>query len=112
MRLVQDAWKTDARNKADIGLAVEIDPDGKLATLDVESLTGYGVSKPLRIGAQMERTEASVELLPNPGLKEKAEQGMPSDELAQLDRIDAMLDFKEANKAPKAVFGGLNKRNK
>lgn len=102
---MQDAWKTDARNKEDIGLAVEIDPDGKLATLDEQSLTGYGVSKPLRIGAQMERTEATVELLPNPGLKEKAEQGMPSDELAQLDRIDAMLDFKDSNQAAKPTAG-------
>lgn len=49
----QDAWRLDARSKEDIGLAVEIDPDGKAATLDSESLTGYGVSKPLRIGAQV-----------------------------------------------------------
>lgn len=49
----QEAWKLDARSKEDVGLAVEIDPDGKAATLDSESLTGYGVSKPLRIGAQV-----------------------------------------------------------
>lgn len=49
----QDAWRLDARSKEDIGLAVELDPDGKAATLDSESLTGYGVSKPLRIGAQV-----------------------------------------------------------
>lgn len=72
-----------------------------MATLDESSLTGYGVSKPLRIGAQMERTEAKVDLMPNPGLKEKAEQGMPADELTLLDRIDAMLDFKDASKSSK-----------
>lgn len=49
----QDAWKQDSRSQEDIGLAVEIDPDGKAATLDADSLTGYGVSKPLRIGAQV-----------------------------------------------------------
>lgn len=49
----QEAWKRDARSQEDIGLAVEIDPDGKAATLDSDSLTGYGVSKPLRIGAQV-----------------------------------------------------------
>lgn len=49
----QEAWKLDARSNEDIGLAVEIDPDGKAATLESESLTGYGVSKPLRIGAQV-----------------------------------------------------------
>lgn len=51
----QDAWKQDARSKEDIALAVEIDPDGKAATLDSESLTGYGVSKPLLIGAQVRK---------------------------------------------------------
>lgn len=50
---VQEAWKQDSRSQEDIGLAVEIDPDGKAATLDGESLTGFGVSKPLRIGAQV-----------------------------------------------------------
>lgn len=49
----QEAWRLDSRSTEDIGLAVEIDPDGKAATLDSESLTGYGVSKPLRIGAQV-----------------------------------------------------------
>lgn len=53
LRYEQEAWKRDARSQEDIGLAVEIDPDGKAATLDSDSLTGYGVSKPLRIGAQV-----------------------------------------------------------
>lgn len=52
-RAPQEAWRLDSRSTEDIGLAVEIDPDGKAATLDSESLTGYGVSKPLRIGAQV-----------------------------------------------------------
>lgn len=34
-------------------MVAEVDPDGKAATLDSGSLTGYGVSKPLRIGAQV-----------------------------------------------------------
>lgn len=49
----QTAWKQDQRSQEDIGVAVEIDPDGKAATLDAASLTGYGVSKPLLIGGQV-----------------------------------------------------------
>lgn len=49
----------------------------------------------------MERTEAAIELLTNPQLKEKAQQSLPSEGVAQLERVDAMLDYKEA-KAPKA----------
>eukprot|EP00752_Nemacystus_decipiens_P001913 g1842.t2 len=102
--LTKDAWRLDARSKEDIGLAVEIDPDGKAATLDSESLTGYGVSKPLRIGAQLERTEAAVELVVNPQLKERAEQALPNEGIQQLERVDAMLDYKET-KAPKGARG-------
>eukprot|EP00904_Undaria_pinnatifida_P009462 jgi/Undpi1/5646/HiC_scaffold_2.g00921.m1 len=102
--LTKEAWRLDSRSTEDIGLAVEIDPDGKAATLDSESLTGYGVSKPLRIGAQLERTEASVELLTNPQLKERAQQVLPSEGLEQLQRVDAMLDYKES-KAPKGPRG-------
>lgn len=50
----------------------------------------------------MERTEAAIELLTNPLLKEKAQQSLPSEGIAQLQRVDAMLDYKEAN-APKAA---------
>ncbi|CAM9642442.1 unnamed protein product [Ectocarpus sp. 12 AP-2014] len=103
--LTKDAWRLDSRSKEDIGLAVEIDPDGRAATLDSESLTGYGVSKPLRIGAQLERTEAAVELVSNPQLKERAEQALPNEGIQQLERVDAMLDYKEA-KAPKGGKAG------
>lgn len=40
---------------------------------------------------QLERTEASVELLTNPQLKERAQQVLPSEGLEQLQRVDAML---------------------
>lgn len=46
------------------------------------------------LGAQMERTEASVELLTNPQLKEKAQQVLPAEGLDQLQRVDAMLGEK------------------
>ena len=39
----------------------------------------------------MERTEASVELLTNPQLKERAQQVLPAEGLDQLQRVDAML---------------------
>lgn len=49
---------------------------------------------------QAARTEARVELQPNPMLKEKAEEMLPPEAVAQLDRVDALLDFKEANANP------------
>lgn len=55
---LQAAWKKDARSQQEIALAVEIDPDGKAATLDSESLSGYGVSKPIVIGGQVRRALA------------------------------------------------------
>lgn len=51
----------------------------------------------------MERTEARVELQPNPTLQEKAQQALPGEELAQLERVDATLDFKEAQKPVKTL---------
>lgn len=48
---------------------------------------------------QSARTEARVELVPNPMLKEKADDMLPPEAVAQLDRVDALLDFKEANAA-------------
>lgn len=53
LRYLQNAWKKDARSQQEIALAVEIDPDGKAATLESESLSGYGVSKPVVIGGQV-----------------------------------------------------------
>lgn len=39
----------------------------------------------------MERTEATIELTPNPQLQERAEQALPPEGLEQLERVDAML---------------------
>ena len=44
----------------EIGVAVVLDVDGKLATLDGGGLTGYGISKLIKFGGQVERTEALV----------------------------------------------------
>lgn len=40
---------------------------------------------------QLSRTEANVELVANPQLKERAEQALPNEGLQQLERVDAML---------------------
>ena len=40
---------------------------------------------------QLERTEAAVELVANPQLKERAEQALPNEGIQQLERVDAML---------------------
>lgn len=40
---------------------------------------------------QLERTEAAVELVVNPQLKERAEQALPNEGIQQLERVDAML---------------------
>jgi hypothetical protein len=37
-----------------------MDVDGKLATLDGADLTGYAISKPIKFGGQMQRTEAVI----------------------------------------------------
>jgi hypothetical protein len=44
----------------EIGVAVVLDVDGKLATLDGGDLTGYGISKPIKLGGQVQRTEAII----------------------------------------------------
>jgi hypothetical protein len=44
----------------EIGVAVVMDVDGKLATLDGADLTGYAVSKPIKFGGQVQRTEAVI----------------------------------------------------
>ncbi len=46
---------------------------------------------PILLGSQLERTEAAVELVANPQLKEKAEQALPTEGVQQLERVDAML---------------------
>lgn len=47
------------------------------------------LARPLSV--QLERTEAAVELVVNPQLKEKAEQALPNEGIQQLERVDAML---------------------
>lgn len=42
--------------------------------------------------------------MPNPMLKEKADQMLPPEAVEQLDRVDALLDFKEANSASKTTM--------
>ena len=44
----------------EIGVAVVMDVDGKLATLDGADLTGYAISKPIKFGGQVQRTEAVI----------------------------------------------------
>ncbi|CAM9713569.1 unnamed protein product, partial [Discosporangium mesarthrocarpum] len=101
--LTKDAWKKDARSLEDIGVAVVLDPDGKISTLDAGSLTGYAVSKQLRIGGQMERTEALVEAQVNKALEEGGQMNLSADELSQLQRLDAMLDLREDKVGKKGV---------
>ena len=48
----------------------------------------------------MERTEAAIELTPNPQLQERAEQSLPSEGLEQLERIDSML----GESAPRVAY--------
>ena len=84
----QEAWRLDSRSTEDIGLAVEIDPDGKAATLDSESLTGYGVSKPLRIGAQVRAVLRSGRVL-RMWTKKKRRRDCSTEELPNIVGSDA-----------------------
>lgn len=49
---------------------------------------------PSALCRQLERTEAAVELVVNPQLKERAEQALPNEGIQQLERVDAMLGKK------------------
>ncbi|KAG5179230.1 hypothetical protein JKP88DRAFT_224551 [Tribonema minus] len=101
--LTKEVWLNDARAQDEIGVAVVLDVDGKLATLDAGDLTGYGISKPIKLGGQVQRTEAIVTVQVNKALEEKGQAALPSMEIAVLERIDALLDLKESIAATAAA---------
>ena len=58
--LTPNAWATDERKDQEIGIAATIDTDGRIVTGSKDDLIGFGISKPVTLGAQIERTEAVI----------------------------------------------------
>jgi hypothetical protein len=94
--LTKEAWKIDPRKSEDIGVAVVLDVDGQLATLDGGGLTGYGVSKVIKLGGSERRNQVDVAVQVNPALEARGQSALPEPEVAMLERIDAQLNLKDS----------------
>ena len=90
--LTREAWKTDARNKGEMGIAATIDGDGRIATGDTKDLIGFGISKPVPIGGQVEMTSCQIKL----DVRTKF-RGYSHEQVMLLDRIDGQLAARQAD---------------
>ena len=91
--LTPEAWASDARNKGgEMGLAATIDGDGRIATGDVKDLIGFGISKPVPIGGQVEMTSCQIKL----DVRTKF-RGYSHEQVMLLDRIDGQLAARQAD---------------
>jgi hypothetical protein len=100
--LTPEAWASDARNKGgEMGLAATIDGDGRIATGDVKDLIGFGISKPVPIGGQVEMTACAIKL----DVRTKF-RGYSEEQVLLLDRIDSQLTARQ--QASSGVVGEID----